>query len=440
VVFGTADYLSPEQARGQSATPRSDVYALGVTLYEMLTGRLPFTGDSSIAVAMQHLNGEPPPPRQYNPRIPPQLEALVLRALSKEADERPATAREFAQLLRTYRDAVEQETVARPRVSSAPDGRAVAAPEALRSSPARVATTAGRQGAIDGLPPRTPLPPPRRAASEPPPSRGTGFGGFLIGLLLLAGVVGLVYLAAIGTFNDLFSLVTGAPGVRPPRPTVVVPTEPGPTAPSQVPVPSLVGLDRQQAIQMLTAAQLLFVEAPARYSTTITSGLVLDQAPQAGALITATDVVTFAVSLGPDTPEVPAVRGLRPEVARSRLAALGFQVEVVEEASTDMSAGFVIRTEPAPPARPLRGDTVTMFVSVGNKVQMPDVTGLPEAEADQLIRNAGLFVSWVDRQGPNQIPNFASIPEGTVVSSLPAGGAWVNRDTGVTLGVRGPNS
>ncbi|MEP7189894.1 MAG: protein kinase, partial [Roseiflexaceae bacterium] len=84
VTFGTADYISPEQARGQTATPRSDLYSLGVTLYETLTNRLPFSGDSSIAVAMQHVSADPPPPRMYNPRIPPQLESLVLRALSKD--------------------------------------------------------------------------------------------------------------------------------------------------------------------------------------------------------------------------------------------------------------------------------------------------------------------------------------------------------------------
>ena len=114
VTFGTADYISPEQARGQTATPRSDIYSLGVTLYETLTNRLPFSGDSSIAVAMQHVSADPPPPRMYNPRIPPQLESLVLRALSKEPDGRPTTARDFARQLGGYRDIGEQATVVGP--------------------------------------------------------------------------------------------------------------------------------------------------------------------------------------------------------------------------------------------------------------------------------------------------------------------------------------
>src|SRR5215207_1912739 len=114
VTFGTADYISPEQARGQQATPRSDLYSLGVTLYETLTNRLPFSGDSSIAVAMQHVSADPPPPRMYNPRIPPQLESLVLRALSKEPDGRPTTARDFARQLSNYRDIGDQATVVGP--------------------------------------------------------------------------------------------------------------------------------------------------------------------------------------------------------------------------------------------------------------------------------------------------------------------------------------
>ncbi|MFL5803914.1 MAG: protein kinase domain-containing protein, partial [Roseiflexaceae bacterium] len=137
VTFGTADYISPEQARGQPATPRSDIYSLGVTLYEMLTGRLPFIGDGSIAVAMQHVAAEPPPPRMINPRIPPALEALVLRAMSKEPESRPASAQEFARLLGGWRDLGEQPTVVRP-VAPRPAPRPA---PAARPAPPTSATT-----------------------------------------------------------------------------------------------------------------------------------------------------------------------------------------------------------------------------------------------------------------------------------------------------------
>ncbi|MBC8160243.1 MAG: serine/threonine protein kinase, partial [Roseiflexaceae bacterium] len=114
VVFGTADYLSPEQARGLPATHASDIYSLGISLYEMLTGKLPFTGDSAVAVAMQHVATTATPPSQLNPRIPPQLEAIVLSAIEKDAARRPASARAFAQQLRAYRQIGDQGTVVRP--------------------------------------------------------------------------------------------------------------------------------------------------------------------------------------------------------------------------------------------------------------------------------------------------------------------------------------
>src|SRR5215217_930474 len=193
VTFGTADYISPEQARGQPATPRSDIYSLGVTLYETLTNRLPFSGDSSIAVAMQHVSAEPPPPRMYNPRIPPQLESLVLRALSKDADGRPTTARDFARQLSSYRDIGEQATVVGPvgpRLAQSQN------PRPVQPQSPRPAQPAPRQISTGPTSPRPVLQPPR--AQAPPDNRGMGFGGFLLGLLLLGGVLGLVYLALSG--------------------------------------------------------------------------------------------------------------------------------------------------------------------------------------------------------------------------------------------------
>jgi eukaryotic-like serine/threonine-protein kinase len=203
VTFGTADYISPEQAQGLQATARSDVYSLGVTLYEMLTGRLPFTGDSSVAVAMQHVSSEPPPPRMLNARIPLQLEALVLRALAKRPEERPASAREFARLLRSYQTVGEQETLVRP----------VAQHPAQRPSPRPAANGGAVSRGATGPMPRAPLPPPRPAVAAPAPTTGAGrdFGVFLLGLLLLGVILVVVYILATVPFGDLFGSASGRP-------------------------------------------------------------------------------------------------------------------------------------------------------------------------------------------------------------------------------------
>jgi serine/threonine-protein kinase len=435
VTFGTADYISPEQARGQPATPRSDLYSLGVTLYEMLTGRLPFSGESSIAVAMQHVGEEPPPPRMFNPRIPPALEALALRAMSKDPDERPASAQEFARLLAGWRDVGEQATVVRP-VAPRPAPPRNSADGAAHPRPApRAAPVGSTTSRINLPPPRPPL-----AAQPSPEGRGLGFGGFLLGLLLLAGVLGLVYLGVSGFFTDLFSFSTGTAA----SPTAIVEPSAEPTAaPTGVPLatmPDLAGKTSQEAFIAVQTAGLTPREEQPRFSDTISQGLVIDQFPLPATQITQTSVVTFAVSLGAEPVEVPDVAGLSAASAQATLERLGFNVALREESSQTMSEGFVIRSEPRPPARPQRGDTITIFVSIGDKVRMPDVTGLSEAEARERISAAGLVWSFSDFQGCDRLPADVCdrFGPGQVVSSIPRGGDLVARGAAVTLGVRAP--
>lgn len=425
VTFGTADYISPEQARGQPATPRSDIYSLGITLYEMLTGRLPFTGDSAIGVAMQHVSTDPPPPRMYNPRIPPRLEALVLSALSKDANDRPATAQEFARLLSGYREVGEQETVIRP---SAPR------PAPARPLPQPVAPQ-----------PRATLPPSRPAViAQQKPSTGMGFGGFVLSLLLLLGVIGLVYLFLIGTFNDLFNeLFSPSVGFTPPTAVVAPPTDTAPTtAPTDMPlvqVPNVVGQDEQTALTTLRAVGLTPQAGTPRNSSDAAAGQVIEQMPDAGNSLPQTSVVTYVLSLGAEVVDVPNVTRRRAVDGQAELERAGFNVQVQQEASADVDEGFIIRQQPFAGARVSRGDTITLVVSIGNKVIVPDVTGRSEEEAKQLINAAGLFVSFSDYQGRDRLGNlFDKFAPLTVVSSLPAPGTQVARGTGVTLGVRAP--
>jgi serine/threonine protein kinase/beta-lactam-binding protein with PASTA domain len=448
VTFGTADYISPEQARGQPATPRSDIYALGVTLYEMLTGRLPFTGDSSIAVAMQHVTNEPPPPRMYNPRIPVQLEAIVLRALNKEPDARPPSARDFARMLATYRDMGDQVTVMRP-VAPRPAGTSGgAAPQSSGSyGPPRSDSSAEYRrreprGASGTSAPRQVLPPPRPAvvAQAPPEARGLGFGGFLLGLLLVAGVLGLVYAFAAGWFNELYSLAGG--GAQPPPPTAAVeqPTSAATPLP-EVQVPDLANLGAADAFALLQSARLTPRQDPGQFSVTVPPGQVVDQFPDAFSVVTETAVVTFAVSLGPDTAEIPNdIVGLREQVARGRLEAAGLVVQVQQVRCDDTtSAGFVSRVEPGPGTRPNKGETVTLYVSLGNNTVVPDIYLQSLDEATRLLRAAGLGDPYVDFQGRDKLGDqYDQVAPNTVVSFEPSAGTEVTCGSTVNLGVRAP--
>lgn len=429
VTFGTADYLSPEQARGLAATPRSDIYALGVTLYEMLTGRLPFTGENTVAVAMQHVSVDPPPPRMFNPQIPPRLEELVLAALSKNPDERPASAREFAQMLRAYRTASQEATIVRPaapRLSQPRSAQPRSAPSPMTAAP------------IGSLAGRTALPPPRSpgVTQAPPTSSGRDLGIFLLGMMFIGLILGVVYLAATGAFDNLFHFSGGTrPPVVLPEPTIEPTVTPGP---QMAVVPNVIGLDERSAIAAIEGAGLLpYAELP-RASDVVSAGLVFDQFPPATTVVTASTVVTYVVSTGPETIPLPDVVTMRGIDAEFQLRSLGFQVQVVS-APDRLSAGFVFRTEP-PAGTPLRrGDTVTIFVSIGDKVRMPDVTGLPEEEAIRRVVAAGLTWSYSDYQGCDKLGDLCNrYAPGIVVSSIPRGGELVDRGTPVTLGVRAP--
>jgi serine/threonine-protein kinase len=423
VTFGTADYISPEQARGLTVSPRSDVYSLGVTLYEMLTGRLPFSGDSSIAVAMQHVSADPPLPRMYNPRITPQLEALVLAAMAKEPAERPASAREFARLLRTYRTSGEQETMAVR--APAPRAPVTAPPAPTPRAPAPA--------------PRTPLPAPRTTAAAPAMGGGgREIGLFVLGMIVLGVVLFGVYLFATGTFDGMFNFASG------PRPTPPAAFEPTPTPESgatptpstEIVVPNVLNRDEQAALQIFETSNLRAIADPSRYNDTVPAGIVFDQLPRPGEVISDTSIITYVVSLGPELLMLPQVVTMREQDAAFQLRGLGFEVQSVLEPDR-LSEGFVFRMEPQAGVRLRRGDTVTIYVSLGDKVRMPDVTGMTEDEARRRIESIGLFLSFSDYQGCDKLGALCDrFQPGEVVSSIPRSGELIERGSGVTLGVR----
>ncbi|NTV64113.1 MAG: serine/threonine protein kinase [Oscillochloris sp.] len=294
VSFGTVDYISPEQAQGRTATPQSDIYSLGIVLYEMLTGRLPFKGDSAVAVAMKHVTEEPTPPRQINAQIPIQLEALVLRAIDKDPARRPRSALEFANQLAGYANLAQQDTLVNPAFGAS--GRSTQR-SGNDSPPPRQGGTASAGGTG-----RVTIPPPRQTPVRAPRQEGLGCGVFLVGMLILAGVLGIVILVTSGTFNDLFGSLSG--GTARPTPLInqtdrtTVPGEPSPTPEPQVSVPSLVGLSDGTAQEQLRSLKLHPLPR-SEHNPTVSQGLVISQEVPPGELLTAGQSVSYTVSLGP---------------------------------------------------------------------------------------------------------------------------------------------
>lgn len=454
ITFGTADYISPEQARGERATPQSDIYALGVTLYEMLTGRLPFIAENAVAVAMQHVSAVPPSPRQFNPQVPAQLETLVLRTMSKNPVERPANAEEFARLLTNYRSIATQDTTFNPNLMQRP-----APPRPINSAappppPVSAGSGSGGGSSSSSTSGRMTVPPPRPAVARAPRQQGPGCGTFIVGTLLLAGVLGLVLLFSSGTFGALFAS-TGDPA-RAPRatplpgtPTVTVTTTttttPTPTTsptptPELVTVPNIVGRTEVQARELLAQEDLTGVAGESRHSNE-PPGQVIEQSVPAGTQVEAGQSVTYVVSLGPNLVEVPDLTGVRLDFARQQAEQRGLSVNVVEQPSQQVSEGFVIRQDPRAGLRLQPGDTIALVVSIGDKVQVPELTGMSEDAAKaRLAQTDGL--SWIYTDLQNS-PDLARYRPGDVVSMSNAqgnpiqAGDWVPRGTQIVLGVRG---
>ncbi len=436
VAFGTVDYLSPEQAQGRPATPLSDVYALGVVLYEMLTGRLPFTGDNALAVAMKHVTEPPAPPRQLVPTIPPGLEALVLRALAKDPAQRPASALEFARMLRAYDQAAHQETLVSPglpRPASPP-------PQPVGSARPAAPPASGTTG-------RVPIPPPRSAPSRAPSQDGIGCGVFLVGLLILAGVLGLVFVISTGALGQLFAGLGGGGsnggGITPPPVTVETGT-PTPTPQITVVVPDVTNYSSEAADQLLRQASLQPVRREA-HNAEVAIGLVIGQDVPAGSLLPPGSPVTYTVSLGPQLVELPNVTRIPGVIARDRLTAQGLRVDVREEPSRDVDAGFVISQSPNAGLSVPLGSTVTIVVSRGDVVRFPDVIGLQREQAEQILRTTpGLTLIFVDEQGPDRLPGYERYADNEVVSAQIENGPgilngdYVPRGSNIILGVKRP--
>jgi eukaryotic-like serine/threonine-protein kinase len=376
-VMGTATYFSPEQAQALPVDGRSDVYSLGVVLYEMVTGVVPFTGDSPVAVAYKHVRETPTVPSQRNPDVPEPLEQIILTALAKDPDDRYQTADDMrADLLRFRR------------------GRPLAAAP-VTALVAEVPAVAGVAAAATMQQPAVVAPVDAGPVDEPPGRRRA--------LIIALSVLALVVLAGlIGGFLLLRS------------------------DKDQVSVPNVVEQDVTVATQALEA-EGFEVEVENVADPAVPVNIVIRQDPAADEEADEGSTVTLTVSAGPETVNVPNVAGSSFEEAKERLEADGFQVARQDEADSNVDANDVIRTDPAADTPAPRGGTVTVFVSTGEEqVTVPDVSGQDADTAFDALANAGLT--------PRE-QNEASddVEEGRVTRTDPAAGQRVARGAQVRL-------
>ena len=353
-VVGTAQYLSPEQARGELVDARSDLYSTGCLLYELLTGQPPFTGDSAVAIAYQHVREIPKPPSALAADVPESLDRVVLKALAKARDDR-------------YQDAAHMRT----ELLAAARGMAVSAPatETWQSTTARPSATAPS--------PAPPAPPistqpsaPEQTAEDKRPRRRWWVWMLIILLLILAGIV-------IGM------LASGLPGSRHPNET------PSPTATAAI-VPNVSNMSEDDAKSAIEDVGLTFVRGDDVSSDTVDEGLAISSDPGAGTSAVLGTEVTVSFSSGSATVKVPDVSGMTQSEARKAIENANLTWgDVTTEDSPGTQAGQVIRSNPAAGNPVSRGATVSVVVSSG-RTTVPDVVGKSQEEAQQALKNAGL--------------------------------------------------
>lgn len=440
-VIGTAQYLSPEQARGESVDARSDVYSLGCVLYELLTGEPPFVGDSPVSVAYQHVREDPEPPSHKHPGITAELDAVVLKSLAKNPDNRYQTAAEMrADLVRVH------------------SGEKPEAPKVL--TPAERTLMMSARSRTGGS----------AAATVYDYGRGRG------------GPVGrwLVVASALAILTVVITLVINLAGSNPrsvevpdvrgqasadaiaelqnkgfkvrtqQKPDSTVPpdraigTDPAgasmlgagdeitlnvSTGPEQREIPSVAGLSYAEAVKRLTAVGFGKFKQSEAASAPEQKDKVLNTIPPANQTSAITNEITIVVGSGPETRDVPDVIGQIAELATRNLNTVGFPTILTNPVDSPRPAGEVVGVDPSPGTPAPLESPVTLRVSKGNQFVMPNLTGQFWVDAEPVLRGlgwTGSLVKAADTPNSGQRAN-------AVVAQLPPPGSGVNFDDSVTL-------
>jgi tRNA A-37 threonylcarbamoyl transferase component Bud32 len=330
-VWGTPDYLSPEQAAGKHLGPPSDVYSIGVVMYEMLTGRLPFEAEGGIAMALKHLREEPTPINELNPHVPPGLARIVHKVLAKEPSARYRTASQLAQILINYHRTGEAMTTVQRPVAVSWEPQPV---ELVPPSEERVGY---------------------EEEAEWEEERGWDWVAVVLGAVALVSVLGLAPLWTV-----VYNRYTRLPSPTAPLPAVTL-------ASDEVLVPDVVGMDQEAARELVEAMGLQFMVIGEQHHETIPALAVIGQVPTGGQPAKRGALVEVVISQGQDLLVVPALVGQTVEVVEPQLVNVGFAVERRGEWSL-MPVGTILAQDPPANSVVSRGTTVVLTVSTGSRL------------------------------------------------------------------------
>ena len=387
-ILGTAHYLSPEQAQGQPVEAASDLYALGVVMYEMVTGKLPFDGDNPVGIAMKHVHEQPVPPRSINPDVPENLEAVILRALGKHPTERYLTAQAMLDDLQRVQDGL---PVAAPAAYAEEATQVMTPAAAAAAAAANQATQIRRRvpDEEDSLP---------QAYYEEPPRRQSVWPWILVIVLILAlgGAAYAIFSSWDRAADELFE------------------------------VPGVVGLSVDQAKQKIEAAKFKFENEGDQASSDVPEGAVARQDPAEGVRLAEGETVRVWISTGEGQVDVPNVVGKDQIEATQILAGYGLDVKDKQETSEDHEPGTVIRQNPPAGESVDAGATVIITVAIASDmVAVPRLIEKTEEIAIALLESMNLV--------PKVEPVESTLTGGTVVDQSPAEGEKVEPGSTVTI-------
>ncbi|NLU84704.1 Stk1 family PASTA domain-containing Ser/Thr kinase [Rhodococcus sp. HNM0569] len=457
-VIGTAQYLSPEQARGEQVDARSDVYSLGCVLFEVLTGEPPFSGDSPVAVAVQHVREDPRLPSQLNPDVPRELDSIVLKAMSKNPANRYQSAAEMRSDL--------------VRVLS---GQRPSAPMVMNDEDRTTILGAVGGGGYRDEEPRDRGDRGGRAshsADDESKRKPLKIALWSIAAAIVVVVVGaFLWAAGPGSNADQVTVpdvtnqsadeaqttlqnagfrvsrqdkpdnVIAVGNVVNTRPVSGVSVDEGSTVtlevssgPEDVRVPSLTGMTQQEAQQALSSAGLRLDSRVERApSDPDDRDKVIEQSPRTNSEAAVDSAVTITLGAGPEQVRVPDVSGQREEVARDNIEAAGFKTQVLQ-IDSGVQRGLVVSTNPAGGSNADKGETIEIRVSNGANITMPDLSDMSISQALSALRSAGWTGSSTQLQ-QTQTSTLDPDKVGKIVMQQQPPGSEITKDAAITVGV-----
>ncbi|MDO4841855.1 MAG: Stk1 family PASTA domain-containing Ser/Thr kinase [Phoenicibacter congonensis] len=404
-VLGTAHYISPEQAQGKDLTAATDIYSLGVCLYEAATGKLPFDAPDAMSVAMMQVQDQPMNPRDINPEIDPALESIILKAMSKNPSGRYATAHDMKIALNDYLAGRMNPSFTQARTS-------VISPIGAAAGVAGAAGAAGLAAAAKGD--RTEVMPTVNSAGTK--TNAAAAKNYTNGSSNKQGMSGKMK-AAIGVGVAAALIVVGL---------IVWAVMNSGTETAEV--PDVTGKTTAEAVKAIEAAGFTVGSQDSAYDTSIEAGKVSSQSPKGGEKAAKGSKINIVVSQGTEEVTVPDLSGKTLSEAQKALANAGFALgSTSEDYSDSVDSGKVMSQDPAANKSAKKGSTVNIVISKGSdKITVPDLSGKTEQEATAAAKNAGLSVSF-------QYAYSDSVSEGLAMKQSESAGSKVSKGTEIVV-------